>query len=164
MGCYTTYHVTVWGVTQRRCVTTYAFLDEGSDVTLCTKKLADRLNLKGTKICFSLATINGTEQRSGIKVDLNLHGVNDQQHILSLQDVVAVPALPDLRESVPDHADIERYSDLLQNAAMTCLQNKSVELLIGADVQAAHRQLEYRIDRMEDPMLCALPLVRHWLD
>ena len=92
-----------------------------------------------------MATINGTEQRSGIKVDLNLHGVNDQQHILSLQDVVAVPALPDLRESVPDHADVERYSDLLQNAMMTCLQNKSVELMIGADVQAAHRQLEYRI-------------------
>ena len=137
--------VTVWGVTQRRCVTTYDFLDEGSDVTLCTQRLADQLNLKGTKICFSLATISGTEQRSGIKVDLNLRGVNDQQHILSLQDVVAVPALPDLRESVPDHADIERYSDLLQNAAMTCLQNKSVELLIGADVQAAHRQLEYRI-------------------
>ena len=40
---------------------------------------------------------------------------------------------------------IERYSDLLQNAVITCLQNKSVELLVGADVQAAHRQLEYRI-------------------
>ena len=111
-----------------------------------------------------MATINGTEQRSGNKVDLNLRGVNDQQHILSLQDVVAVPALPDLRESVPDHADIERYSDLLQNAVMTCLQNKFVELLIGANVQAAHRQLEFRIGPNEDPMLCALPLVGHWLD
>ena len=44
-----------------------------------------------------------------------------------------------------DHADVKRYPDLLQNAVMTCLQNKSVELLIEADVQAANRQLEYRI-------------------
>ena len=113
--------VTEWGVTQRRCVTTYAFLNKGSDVTLCTQRLADQLSLQGTKICFSLATITGTEQRSGIKVDLNLCGVNDQQHILSHQDVVAVPALPDLTESAPDHADVERYSDLLQTTVMTCL-------------------------------------------
>ena len=40
--------VTAWGVTQRRCVTTYAFLDEGSDVTLGTQRLADQSSLKGT--------------------------------------------------------------------------------------------------------------------
>ena len=30
-----------------------------------------------------------------------------------MQDIVAVPALPDLRESVPDHMDVERYSDFV---------------------------------------------------
>jgi len=52
--------VTVWGPSHGNCITTYAFLDEGSDTTLCSRNLVDQLNLKGTKVHLSLATINGT--------------------------------------------------------------------------------------------------------
>ena len=59
------------GPSCRKEVTTYAFLDEGSDATLCSQRLVDQLSLQETKVSFSLANINGVEEQNGVKVDLN---------------------------------------------------------------------------------------------
>ena len=52
--------VRVWG-DGKRLVDTYAFLDEGSDPTLCTDGLIDKLKVRGEPVRISLATVNGTE-------------------------------------------------------------------------------------------------------
>ena len=46
--------VKVWGA-RKGLVETYAFLDEGSDITLCTKELLDKLKLRGEPVQVSLA-------------------------------------------------------------------------------------------------------------
>ena len=50
--------VTVWGSSRQNMVTTYAFLDEGLDTTLCSQRLVDQLRFQGKKVSFSLARIN----------------------------------------------------------------------------------------------------------
>ena len=56
-----------------REVETYAFLDDGSDTTLCLQRLVEELNVEGSPTSFSLTTINaeGT-QRLGEEVSLTV--------------------------------------------------------------------------------------------
>ena len=69
--------VKVWGQ-GKRLIETYAFLDEGSDTTLCTEQLLDKLQVKGQRVQYSLATVNGMEVRAGRQADLNIEGVGEQ--------------------------------------------------------------------------------------
>ena len=62
--------VTVWSSGSDRCFNTYAFLDEGSNVTLCTESLVKDLCLKGYKVEYSISTVSETKQQLGIKVSL----------------------------------------------------------------------------------------------
>ena len=70
--------VAVWGPSHWKKVTTYAFLDEGSNTTLSLQRLS-----------FSLTSMNGVEVQDGVKVNFNLFGIHSTA-ILSMQDVVAV--------------------------------------------------------------------------
>ena len=48
----------------------YAFLDDGSDITLCTNSLAETLGLSGKPMTFSLITVNEKDlSRSGVEVE-----------------------------------------------------------------------------------------------
>ena len=42
--------VKVWSSSNRKCESVYAFLDEGSDTTLCSKALLNRLDAKGVQM------------------------------------------------------------------------------------------------------------------
>nr|CAB3263249.1 uncharacterized protein LOC108949296 [Phallusia mammillata] len=69
-------------------VETYAFLDSGSNSTMCSRRLLDMLNLTGDKIEFTLSTINGkTQNNSGSVVSLSARpldgaGVVDLPHVI----------------------------------------------------------------------------------
>ena len=135
--------VHVWGPDRSRCITTYGFLDEGSDTTLCSQDLVDTLNLKGKKVMFSLSTLHGTNEQKGCSVDIVVKGVNESKELF-LREVIAVSDLPDLEDSIPTRNDVKHYPELLNNVDFCCLTDKRVRLLIGANVQAAHRVVEAR--------------------
>ena len=51
-------------------IETYAFLDDGSDITLLTNILAETLGLSGKPMTFSLTTVNEKDlSRSGVDVE-----------------------------------------------------------------------------------------------
>ena len=135
--------VHVWGPDRSRCITTYGFLDEGSDTTLCSQDLVDTLNLKGKKVTFSLSTLHGTNEQKGCSVDIVVKGVNESKELF-LREVIAVSDLPDLDDNIPTRNDVKHYPELLNNVNFCCLTDKRVRLLIGANVQAAHRVVEAR--------------------
>ena len=62
--------VRVWG-DGKRLVNTYVFLDEGSDTTLCTEGLIDKLKVSGDPVRISLTTVNGTETQVARRVGLS---------------------------------------------------------------------------------------------
>ena len=55
--------VKVWSSSNRKCESFYAFLDKGSDTTLCSKALLNRLGIKGKAVHFSLSTVSGTDHK-----------------------------------------------------------------------------------------------------
>ena len=81
--------VKVWGQ-GKRLIETYAFLDEGSNTTLCTEQLLDKLQVKGQRVQSSLATVNGMEIRAGRQADLDIQGVGEQA-VNQLPNVISVP-------------------------------------------------------------------------
>jgi len=108
------------------------------------------LILEGTKIRLFLATINGTQERNGVKVDLNVRGVGQDKTIF-MSNVVAVSQLPDICDNIPSREDLEHYSTLLRDAQINWLSKKTVDRLIGEDLQAAHRLIEYRAGGVDGP-------------
>ena len=122
--------VVVWNeLTGRSCVT-YGFLDEGSNTTLCTKELIERLGVKGKKIDYTLFTVS-------VQVSLLVRRVNEAQ-VVSLAEVIAVSSLPKLEDSIPRMQDVKKYS-YLRGIEFPEVDSSKVELLIGAKVLAAHR-------------------------
>ena len=147
--------VRVWG-DGKRLVDTYAFLDEGSDTTLCTDGLIDKLKVRGESVRISLATVNGTETQVARRVSLSAQGF-DEVATIHLPNVISVPSLPGLRSSIPTGRDLDLYPEMLKGVTFPDLEC-GVELLIGADVPGAHRSLEYRMNHSGGPnaVRCAL--------
>ena len=148
--------VRVWGAGRRRHADVYAFLDEGSDTSLCTEDLIKLLGLKGKPTQFSLSTMSGTEQQSGRQVSLCVQCLNEDA-VVNLSNVLSVTRLPDLSASIPSCRDNEIHAEVIKGVTFPDLCGK-VELLIGANVPEAHRTLEYRLNQSGGPNAVKSPL------
>ena len=148
--------VRVWSNANQRLENVYAFLDEGSDTSLCTESLKNRLIAKGKAVTFSLSTINGTDCKRGQEVSLTVQGCGEQA-VIDLPNVITVSELPELKSSIPVAQDTVTYADVLNGVTFPDFVG-GVELLIGVDVPAAHRTLECRISQRGGPDAVRTPL------
>ena len=93
-------------------VETYAFLDDGSDITLCSNSLAETLGLSGKPMTFYLTTVNEKDRsRSGFEVELNVKALNSDDSI-HLNKVWTVDHLPVSRRSIRTDEDVRGWSHL----------------------------------------------------
>ena len=148
--------IRVWSNANQRLENVYAFLDEGSDTSLCTDSLKNRLIAKGKAVTFLLSTINGTDCKRGQEVSLTVQGCGEQA-VIDLPNVITVSELPELKSSIPVAQDTVTYADVLNGVTFPDFVG-GVELLIGADVPAAHRTLECRISQRGGPDAVRTPL------
>ena len=148
--------VTVWSSCSDRCLNTYAFLDEGSNATLCTESLVKDLGLIGHKVEYSISTVCETKQQLGVKVSLRFRGINELA-IFEAPDVLAVPHLPDLKGSIPSNADTKHFAHL-HGLNFPDLGHKRVDILIGADVIKAHLADQTRSGLDNEPVGIHTPL------
>ena len=148
--------VTVWSSCSDRCLNTYAFLDEGSNATLCTESLVKDLGLIGHKVEYSISTVCETKQQLGVKVSLRFCGINELA-IFEAPDVLAVPHLPDLKGSIPSNADTIHFAHL-HGLNFPDLGHKRVDILIGADVIKAHLADQTRSGLDNEPVGIHTPL------
>ncbi|XP_078357546.1 uncharacterized protein LOC144642460 [Oculina patagonica] len=89
-------------------IETYAFLDNGSDTTLCLNSLAESLGVSGKPVHFSLSSINAENTpRSGYEVALNVVALDGDDTIL-LDKVWTVDRLPISKRSVPSDEDVSQ--------------------------------------------------------
>ena len=87
-------------------VETYLFLDDGSDITLCSNRLAETLGLSGKPMTFFLTTVNEKDRsRSGFEVELNVKALKSDDCI-HLNKVLTVDRLPVSRRSIPTDEDV----------------------------------------------------------
>lgn len=116
-------------------VSTYAFLDEGSDMTLCAKSLANELKVKGVKENMTISTVSGKLKSQFTVVSFNACGINETRAI-RLDRVCTVDNLPDLSSSIPCEQDVNRLR-YLNGIKFVEIPDRKVELLIDADVSEA---------------------------
>ena len=147
--------VKVWNWNQSEMVQVYAFLDEGSDTTMCTLKLANKFSVKGSVTLVSIRSVNGLTQMKGKYVSFKLQGMTSSEHfwpsIIDLARVLAVNSLPaSLTNCIPSEKDMRRFNHL-RDVMIPDPANQKVQLLIGADTLAAHVQHDIRFVESGQP-------------
>ena len=131
-------------------IETYAFLDDGSDITLCSNSLAETLGLSGKPMMFSLTTVNDEDRsRRGFEVELNVKALTSDDSI-HLDKVWTVDRIPVSRENIPTDEDVQRWSHL-HGIEFPKLEGKNVEILIGNDNPEAHWVFEQRCGKRKQP-------------
>ena len=68
--------VRVSGNDSTHFVDTYALLDAGSDISLCTTSLTRKLKLRGERVTKKLVGMTGSRIERGFVVPLNIRGLN----------------------------------------------------------------------------------------
>ncbi|VDQ08673.1 unnamed protein product [Trichobilharzia regenti] len=130
-------------------IDTYAFLDNGSDVTLVTKDLLSSLGLEGTPSSMTLTTINGASQVQGNMCELEVTSM-DENEMIRLDRVFALPSLPVNAPSLSISQEARRWPHL-QESPFRELDDKRVTVLIGSDVPEAHWVLDQRLGSRKQP-------------
>ena len=91
-----------------RMVQMYAFLDNGSNASFCSEKLAKELNLNGKRTMLSLTTIEEDSKTDCQIVSLEVLDL-DEENIFEVPVVFTRPSLPITTESVANQQDVERW-------------------------------------------------------
>ena len=140
-------------------IETYAFLDNGSDTTLCLSSLAESLGVSGRPVHFSLSSINAENiLKSGYEVTLNVSALDGDDPIV-LDKVWTVDRLPISKQSVPSDEDVSQWPHL-KGVKFPRLdgEEKVVSILIGNDVPEAHWVYDERRGRRKQPYAVRTPL------
>ncbi|XP_077997089.1 uncharacterized protein LOC144450360 [Glandiceps talaboti] len=130
-------------------VETYAFLDNGSDTTICLNSLVDKLGLMGKPINYTLSTLNAEKVQKGREVQLDVKCLHGAQGV-RLDKVWTTDNLPITGSSIPNSRDAREWSHL-KGIELPELDNKEVTILIGNDVPEAHWVLEERLGQRKQP-------------
>ncbi|XP_030844258.1 uncharacterized protein LOC105444708 [Strongylocentrotus purpuratus] len=138
-------------------VTTWALLDEGSDTSLCEKRLAEELGIVGVNKEFRLTTINGVNTpRKGMEVSMTIQGLQEDTKI-DVDRMWTVDVLPISSRSIPCQEDVDKWPHLQGIQLVTAGQAK-VQLLIGGDTPEAFWVEEERRGQKKDPYAIRTPL------
>ena len=138
-------------------VVTYALLDEGSEVTLCTRKLLESLGIQGKQISFNISTVNQLDSaQRGQEVGLNVCAL-DGSETLYMEKVWSVENLPISAEGVPTTNDIKQWPHLV-GVDIPVINTDEVGLLIGSNVPEAFWVQEQRRGGRGQPYAVRSPL------
>ena len=112
-------------------IQTYAFLDNGSNASFCSEKLANQLNLSGKRTTLSLTTM----ERENSKTDCHVVSLEvldlDEENLFELPVVFTRPNLPVTTESAANQQDVEKWQYLSEVKIPNI--DADVSLLIGSD-------------------------------
>ena len=132
-----------------RVIETYAFLDSGSNTTMCLSSLAEELDADCTPVEFTLSTVSGNQKRKGQQLCLDVVGVTTGKGV-RLNKVWTTDSLPVAAESIPTTTDVQQWSHL-KDVDITDLVDKEVTILIGSDIPEALCPLEVRSGKKNQP-------------
>ena len=143
-------------------VTTYGLLDNASCATVVDVKLAEKLNVKGTKQSVAVTTVLGTQDCEFELVSLFLQAAEarDTDPILEVSEGLVKEL--DMNERVlPNEIDCQRYEHLA-DITMLEVEFKQVSIIIGEDVRRAHIVREVRVSDDDECQLYATRTALGW--
>ena len=143
-------------------ISTYAFLDGGSDATLCLESHVQELGSKDVKpTSFTMMTANLEEERFGHEVQLNIESL-DGDAKFQLTNVLTTHSLPVSRRHIATNEDLRRWPHL-DDISLPDTGDKKVTILIGGDrPDIIYKQLDKREGEHGEPIAVKTPL--GWTD
>ena len=118
-----------------RVVTTYAFLDAGSNTTFCTDELLEQLGVQGEKTALSLTTLQHEDSLTNCSlISLEVSDL-DNNYMVELTTVFSTERLPLSKSSIPQQEDVHRWP-YLKGVTLRRV-DASIGLLIGNNVRKA---------------------------
>jgi len=121
---------------QTHYVDTDAFLDGGSNISLCTTSLMQRLDLRGVKVTRRTEGVTGSKFQQGFVVALKQKGLKETE-LISVPSALAVKERPNFNASIPTNEVVSKYNHWT-GLNFPEIPQRKVEILIGADVWQAH--------------------------
>ena len=116
-----------------RVITTYAFLDSGSNTTFCTYALLDQLGIKGEEASLSLTTLQNEDRQTNCRVaSLQVYDM-DEENFVELPKVFTTEKIPVSESSIARQEDTWPHLKNVQLIKINC----TFSLLIGNDVPRA---------------------------
>ncbi|XP_041458410.1 uncharacterized protein LOC121410406 isoform X2 [Lytechinus variegatus] len=137
-------------------VTTWALLDNGSDVSLCEHGLIHELGVVGRNTSFKLTTVNTASSQKGMEVSLSIQSLNGDVE-LEIPSLWTIDRLPTSRQSIPVQEDVDKWPHL-RGIELPNVAESDIRLLIGSDVPEAFWVEEERRGRRKEPYAIRSPL------
>jgi len=122
-------------------IETYAFLDDGSDTSMCLQSLAQELGAPSTPVNFVLSTMSGSEERCGKQLSLDVVGVSTGKGV-RLDKVWTTDYLP-VSKNTLSNEDLKTWPHL-NNVHLAEIGEKDIKILIGNDAPEALCPLEVK--------------------
>ena len=119
-------------VPDRQEVVTYAFLDCGSDATLCLESLVQELSIEDVNpVNYTMTTVNCEQQKTGYDVKLNVRSVSGSERV-ELKNVLTTDSLPVTPRHIATNEELKEWPHL-QDVVLPETRDKRVTILIGSD-------------------------------
>ena len=130
-------------------VCTYAFIDEGLSVSLCSRDLANRLGVPIIQSNVELHTNNAVTTVNSMVQRLAVKGI-EEVSAFQINDALIMDEIVDVSSSIPSSDLIKSYSHL-KDINFPQLENKRDELLLGSELHQAFQLQDIRLGTPGDP-------------
>ena len=134
------------------CISTYALLDDCSDVSLCDERLASTLGIRGKKRQFNISTVNESDSNMvGQEISLQVMPLEGSGSV-TLDSVLTIKKLPISTNSIATQNDVKEWPHL-RDITLPLISKSGLEvmLLIGSDTPEVFWTLDERRAGKKDP-------------
>ena len=139
-----------------RDIETYAFLDSGSDVTLCHESLVEELEIPYRSASYEIQTISGTKQVIGKEVSLTVDSVDGRNRFL-IDKVLTSDVIPVDESNLVSESELSNWSHF-EGLHLHHIPRGEVTMLIGLDhPEIVEQQSEIRRGKKDEPIAVKTP-------
>lgn len=129
--CFKVVPVRVSGPGSDKQLTTYAFLDSGSDTTLCLRSLVEELGLESEATDFTLSTVNCEGKEHGHRACLDIEALDGRTRF-TLDQVLTTESLPISERHFASNRELRKWPHL-DGVSLPEIEGHRVAILIGSD-------------------------------
>ena len=129
-------------------VTTYAFLDSGSDVTLVRRGFLERHYFASKTFNISITTLSGPTSCKELGSTLNIYPLSGGECV-AVDGALVIDELP-MRAPASLNREASKWPHL-RDLCFAELPDTVIDILIGLDVLEAHWSLECRLGDKRQP-------------
>ena len=158
--CFKVVPVRVSVPTSQKEFITNAFLDSGSDATLCLESLVQEFSIDDAKpVKYTMTTVNRKQEKVGYEVHLNIGSISGSEKFV-LENVLTTDNLPVTPKHVAENDELHEWQHL-RNLVLPKIEDKHVTMLIGNDrPDIIDSCLDRRVGKKGEP--CAVKTSLGW--